>query len=52
MNDHNYGKKFEEYKDIAETLDIEFLTPKFHSDTRFANSSKKYSKLLIKLFLL
>ena len=48
MNDHNYGKKFEEYKDIAETLDIEFLTPKFHSDTRFANSSEKVFKAAYK----
>ena len=37
-------KKFEEVAELAETMEIEFLTPKFNSDTRFANSSAKVFK--------
>ena len=38
FKDHNYGKKYEELKDQAQLMEIELLEPKFHSETRFANS--------------
>ena len=41
FKDHNYGKKYEELRTIAELLEIEFVEPKFHSETRFANSCSK-----------
>ena len=41
FNDHNYGKQYEELKEVCESLDINFEKPKFHSTTRFANSCKK-----------
>ena len=44
FNDHNYVKQYEELKEQAELIEIEFLEPKFHSETRFANSSEKVFK--------
>ena len=41
FKDFNYGKEYEELKQIAEDMDIDFKSPKFHSDTRFAISSSK-----------
>ena len=41
FNDFNYGKEYEELKQIADDMDIDFKSPKFHSETRFANSSSK-----------
>ena len=41
FKDHNYGKKYEELRDMAELMEIEFVEPKFHSETRFANSCSK-----------
>ena len=38
FNDFNYGKKYEQLKEIAEQIYSDFLNPKFHSQTRFANS--------------
>ena len=44
FKDHNYGKKYEELKEQAELMGIELLEPKFHSDTRFANSCSNVFK--------
>ena len=44
FNDHNFGKQYEVLKEQAELMEIEFLDPKFHSETRFANSSEKVFK--------
>ena len=44
FKDHNYGKKYEELKEQAELMGIEFLDPKFHSETRFANSCSNVFK--------
>ena len=41
FKDHNYGKKYEELRTIAEIMEVEFVEPKFHSETRFANSCSK-----------
>ena len=41
FNDHNYGKQYEELKEVCESLDINFEEPKFHSTSGFANSCKK-----------
>ena len=44
FKDHNYGKKYEELREIAELMGIELLDPKFHSETRFANSCSNVFK--------
>lgn len=41
FKDFNWGKEYEELRQIAEDLDIDFKSPKFHSQTRFANSSSR-----------
>ena len=41
FKDFNWGKEYEELRQIAENLDIDFKSPKFHSQTRFANSSSR-----------
>ena len=41
FKDHNYGKKYEELRTMAELMEVEFVEPKFHSETRFANSCSK-----------
>ena len=41
FTDHNYGKKYEELRTMAELMEVEFVEPKFHSETRFANSCSK-----------
>ena len=38
FKDHNYGKGYEELIEACESLGIDMEDPKFHSDTRFANS--------------
>ena len=38
FKDHNYGKGYEELIEACESLEIDLKDPKFHSDTRFANS--------------
>ena len=40
-NDHNYGKNYEELRDISIALDINFSELKKFSKTRFANHAKK-----------
>ena len=41
FNDQNYGKKYEELKEQAKLMQLEFTDPKFYSETRFAYSSEK-----------
>ena len=41
FKDHNYGKKYEELREMAELMGLPFSEPKFHSETRFANSSSR-----------
>ena len=43
-----YVINYEELKEIANSLDINFEEPKFHSTTRFANSCKKVLKSFYK----
>ena len=40
----NYGKSYEELREIAESIDLDFLSPTFPSNTRFANSCCKVFK--------
>ena len=40
-NDHNYGKNYEELRDISIALDVHFSELKKFSKTRFANHAKK-----------
>ena len=44
FKDFNWGKAYEELREMAESIDLDFASPKFHSNTRFANSCKNVFK--------